>query len=387
MYRLNPSQTAVIEKVAALADESIAPHAAAVDAEGCFPRASVDALARAGFLGLTIPEAQGGMGQGMRVACAALDTVARRCASTAMVYLMHLCGCACYAAASPGTPEAESAMRAAAKGEHLTTLAWSEMGSRSHFWAPISQAAQDGDRVTLNALKSWVTSAGIADGYVVSTRTAGATEPMDTILYLVLKNDPGVEVSGPWDSLGMRGNASAPMTLKNCEIGAAADRALSEAGQGFPRMMEILPWFALGNAACSLGIAEAAVSATTAHLTGSRLEHLGSSLADLPNLRARLAQMRIETDKARAHLAAVLDTIENPTDATLLYVLEAKPAAADTAVRVTDLAMKACGGAAFSRHLSIERHFRDARAAGVMAPTSDVLYDFIGRALCGMPLF
>jgi len=49
--------------------------------------------------------------------------------------------------------------------------------------------------------------------------------------------------------------------------------------------------------------------------------------------------------------------------------------------------MRVCGGAAFSRDLSIERNFRDARAASVMAPTTDVLYDFIGKAVAGLPLF
>jgi alkylation response protein AidB-like acyl-CoA dehydrogenase len=49
--------------------------------------------------------------------------------------------------------------------------------------------------------------------------------------------------------------------------------------------------------------------------------------------------------------------------------------------------MKACGGAAFSGAMSLERNFRDARAASVMAPTSDILYDFIGKALTGIPLF
>jgi alkylation response protein AidB-like acyl-CoA dehydrogenase len=55
MYRLNEEQTAVIEDVRRVADESIAPHAADVDAQGRFPREAVDALAQAGLLGLTIP--------------------------------------------------------------------------------------------------------------------------------------------------------------------------------------------------------------------------------------------------------------------------------------------------------------------------------------------
>ena len=184
----------------------------------------------------------------------------------------------------------------------------------------------------------------------------------------------------------MRGNASDPMRLDGTTIPQA--RRLSEPGQGMDAMLGIgLPLFAVGNAAVSLGIAEAAVASTAAHLTGHGFTPLGSRLADLPNLRARLAEMRLETDRGRAHLAAVIDGLEQPGPWTMLRVLEAKAAGNETALRVTDLAMRACGGAAFSRHLSVERNFRDARAGSVMAPTTDVLYDFIGKALCGMELF
>ncbi len=382
MYQLTNEQDAILQEIIRIADEKIAPAASEVDAEGRFPREAIDALAGAGLLGLTVPAEFGGKGQGMRVACAALETIGGRCASAGMIYLMHLCGCACYAARPDATGDL---LRAAARGEHLTTLAWSEKGSRSHFWAPVGQAHQREGYLVLNAQKSWVTSAGEADGYVVSSRAPGATEPMDTMLYFLLREDPGLSVSGKWDAMGMRGNVSAPMAIRDVEIGA--DRALCDPGQGFSQMMQVLPWFSLGNAAISVGIAEAATQETTKHLTGSRLEHLGNALADLPILRARLAQMRIETDRARAHLVSALHAVENPSDATMRMVLEVKAAASESALEVTDLAMKACGGAAFSKHLGIERNFRDARAAGVMAPTSDVLYDLIGRALCGLPLF
>jgi alkylation response protein AidB-like acyl-CoA dehydrogenase len=72
---------------------------------------------------------------------------------------------------------------------------------------------------------------------------------------------------------------------------------------------------------------------------------------------------------------------------TPLYVLQARAGALEAAVEVTDLAMKACGGAAFSQHLPLERYFRDARAGWVMAPTVDHLREFVGRALTGLPLF
>ena len=383
MYRLSVEQATVVERAKEIAEKSIGPHADRVDEESSFPKEAVRALGEEGFLGLTVPVEFGGMGRDLRVACAVLDEISQRCASTAMVYLMHLCGVACYSAVPGKTADQ---LRAAAEGHHLSTLAWSEHGSRSHFWAPVSQEATRNGRVSLSAEKSWVTSAGHADGYVVSTRWSRAESPTDTMLYLVLGQDEGLAVAGSWKALGMRGNASAPMRLKDVVVGE--ERRLSEEGKGFEVMLGVvLPVFQVGSAAIAVGIAEAAVQATQSHLISSRFKHLDSRLADLPNQRARLAEMRIETDKARAHLVSVLDSLEDPGPATQLLVLEVKAAASETAVRVTDIGMRACGGAAFSKHLGMERYFRDARAAVVMAPTTDHAYDFIGRALCGMELF
>ena len=97
--------------------------------------------------------------------------------------------------------------------------------------------------------------------------------------------------------------------------------------------------------------------------------------------------MTVRGEQARALLGYTLGEMEQPSETTPLFVLETRLASIDAALEVTDLAMKTCGGAAFSRHLGVERIFRDARAGWVMAPTADHLRDFIGRALTGLPLF
>jgi alkylation response protein AidB-like acyl-CoA dehydrogenase len=96
--------------------------------------------------------------------------------------------------------------------------------------------------------------------------------------------------------------------------------------------------------------------------------------------------MSVRTEASRALLGHALARMEAPDELTPLYVLQARLAAIQAAVDVTDLALKACGGAAFSRHLAVERLFRDARAGWVMAPTADHLLDFVGKALTGLPL-
>ncbi len=383
MYRLSSEQQDIVNRARKIADDVIAPNAIQTDQEARFPKASLDALARAGFYGLTIPQEFGGMGQGFRTLVAVLDEIGQRCPSTGMVYMMHLSGVSTYVAAADKMGDV---LRAAADGKHLSTLAWSETGSRSQFWAPVSRARRNDKGVVVSADKSFVTSAGQADGYVVSTQWVDAQSPLQSMLYLVKKGDKGIVVGEPWNGIGMRGNASSPMKFENVHVDAT--RALSQEAKGMDTMLGVvLPWFMVGNAAISVGICEAAVQATQKHLVSSKFEHSDTKLSDLPNLRARLAEMRIETDRARAHLASVIDALETPGPMTQLLVLESKPSAAETAIRVTDIGMRTCGGAAFSRRVGLDRQFRDARAASVMAPTTDHTNEFIGRALCGMDLF
>ena len=152
-------------------------------------------------------------------------------------------------------------------------------------------------------------------------------------------------------------------------------------------MSIVLPFFQMMNAGFSIGTMEAVTSKAAAHVSGTKFEHLGQSLSDLPTIRAYLARMRIKTDSVRALLLDALEAVESNRPDAMLRVLEVKAAAGEASTEVADLGMRVCGGAAFRKEVGIERHFRDARAATVMAPTTDVLYDFIGKAVCGMPLF
>jgi len=340
---------------------------------------ALDALSAAGLLGLISAPEAGGRGQGHRAATLVVERLARECASTAMVVCMHYCGAAVIEAHGPREVRA-----AIAQGNHVTTLAFSESGSRSHFWAPLSTALKVGDGVRLDAQKSWATSAGQADSYVWSSRPLAA-EGAST-LWLVPAGAAGLRVTAPFDGMGLRGNCSSPVTAVGVVV--AADAMLGADGQGFDLMMGVvLPYFQLMNAAVSLGISEAAVERTAAHLTATRYEHLGQTLADLPTSRAYLARMKIKTDMLRTLLEDAVAALEAGRADAMLRVLESKAAAGEIANEVTDLAMRLCGGAAFRKEVGIDRNFRDARASNVMAPTADALYDFIGKALTGLPLF
>jgi alkylation response protein AidB-like acyl-CoA dehydrogenase len=303
-----------------------------------------------------------------------------------MVYVMHTCAVQAISS-SKSLGDREDILRAAAQGRHLSTLALSEKGSRSQFWAPVSKLVVKGDDFETSAAKSWVTSANFADSYVSSAQAPGAQSALESTLYLARTEKPQVRPQAAFDGLGLRGNDSAAVSLEGLRV--SRGDLITEQGKGADTMLGvILPWFAIGSAAMANGLCRAAVDATAQHLSSAGFEHTGTQLRDLPQLRARLAQMSVRSEASRALLGRTLGEMEAGSAEASLFVLSARKAALDAALEVTDLAAKACGGAAFSRQATpIERLFRDARAGFVMAPTADHLDDFIGKALTGLPLF
>ena len=387
------SQESYLDALKRVIDEVVAPGAAAVDADGAFPRAQLDALGAAGILALTVPASCGGGGAGLREAAVVVRELGSVCGSTAMVVAMHYAAVAGLAAA-----EDKDTLVAIAGGTHLSTLAFSEAGSRSHFWAPMSTAvlAPDGATVRLDASKSWVTSAGHADSYVWSSRPlspgrdaaedaggGAASGPMT--LWLVPADAAGLSAAGAFDGLGLRGNSSAPLTADGLVVPLSA--MLGADGGGLDMALAaILPSFLVCSAAMSAGLIRRLATETAGHLQRTRLAHLGVSLAQQAGPRAQLARLQIEADRTWAHIDDALSAVEAGRADAALLVLEVKAAAGEAAAEAADLALRAGGGAAFRKESVVERLFRDSRAARVMAPTTEALQDFIGRALLGLPL-
>jgi isovaleryl-CoA dehydrogenase len=369
-----------LDALTAVIDQVVAPAAADVDRDATFPDASIAALADAGILGLVSAREVGGGGAGLDAAAAVIEQLAGACGSTAMVVLMHYAATAMIEA--HGSDELR---RMVAGGEHLTTLAFSEAGSRSHFWAPQSTAIPDasGRAVVLDAAKSWVTAAAHAGTYVWSSTALEDGGPMT--LWAVPARTEGLTVGPAFDGFGLRGNESVPVTAVDVRV--PRDAMLGADGGGLDLALQIvLPWFLVLSGAFSLGIMEAVADETHAHLLATRLDHLDQSLAQQPLSRVDFARLRIEVDRTRAFLADTLAALDSARPDAMLRVLEVKAVAAEAAVATTDLAMKLCGGAAFRKEVGIERRFRDARAARIMAPTTDALLDFVGRAVFEQPL-
>ncbi|PXW24889.1 acyl-CoA dehydrogenase family protein [Paraburkholderia caballeronis] len=367
----------VLQTLEPIVRDVIAPAAADTDQHARYPRAALRALGQAGLLGLVSARAVGGLGGGLPEAVQAVERIARDCPCTAMVLTMHYCGVALI------EPFAGDAVRRAiADGRHVTTLAVSEAASRSHIWAPAGTASEgdgpdDAGTVRLNALKSMITSAGEADSYVWISR---ATHGEGNTLWLVDSRLPGLAIPSRFDGMGLRGNASSP--IEATDVRVPRDCMLGADGEGEPiKARYLMPFFPTLIATTSIGLMQGALQRAVAHVSATRFSDTGSTLGDLPTIRAWLARAWLQAEQARLLRDATVASVVAGDADTRVRLLQVKAAAAEAALSVTEIAMRVCGGAAFRKEAGIERLFRDARAASVMAPTTDVLYDMLGKAL------
>ncbi|HEX8752782.1 MAG TPA: acyl-CoA dehydrogenase family protein [Solirubrobacterales bacterium] len=367
-----------LPRIEALAGELVAAEAAAIDRERRFPAESIEALAQAGALGLTVPTEHGGAGAGLGELAAACEAIGGACASTGMVFLMHSVAAATVAGGG-GERAGELAERMAAGA--LGTLAFSERGTGAHFYSPELRAERvDGD-LRISGRKSFVTSGGRAAVYLV---LVGAEEGEGADCYAIEADRAGLSFEGAWEGLGMAGNSSVAMVLDGVEVGDA-DR-IGEPGAGGELVFGVVaPVFLVGLAAVNVGIAAAAEAAAIEHVKGRSYPD-GSTLAELQAIQHALADIDLATGQARLAVREAARLGEAGEEGALVAIMEAKIAATEAAAAVTQRALETCGGQAYGPGLPIERHLRDARAGAVMAPTNAVLRNWIGRALAGLPV-
>ena len=269
---------AVLSAIVQTADGLIAGEAGKVDRERMFPRAGVDALGAAGGLGLVVGVDAGGAGGGLTALAAACEPVGEACASTGMVFLMHSVTAATIGAG--GGARAADVLRGMAEGRTLGSLAFSERGTGAHFYSPELQATSRNGSVTVSGRKSFVTSGGHADVYLLLLQ--GAQEGTADA-YLVGRDHPGVRFDGDWEGLGMAGNASVGLELADVELGE--DARVGAPGEGLDLVFgAVAPFFLVGLAAVNVGIAAAAAKAATRHATGPPLP--GRNLAGRGAVRA-----------------------------------------------------------------------------------------------------
>lgn len=376
----------LVSAAADVARDVLAPAAEATDDKAMWPRHAFDALAEAKLMGLHVPERFGGRGQGLLALALVTEELGAGCSSSAICYGMHCVASKVIQVKANAAQEARY-LSPIAEGRHVSSLALSEPGTGSHFYLPQLTFTPANETFVLEGTKSFVTSGSQADSYVISAVAPGLeADPGTFSCFIVDGTAEGLVWQEPWNGFGMRGNSSRSVKLNNVTV--PARNLLGQEGDELWYVFDVIaPYFLVAMSGTYLGIARAALEATTQHLGSRRHNHAQQPLAAVPALIDDVAEMWIAVTRAREllHYAARLGDAEHAEARPA--ILASKIEAAEVAISVTNRAMALGGGRAYQANGRVARLLRDARAAEVMSPTTHMLKSWVGRTVLGLPFF
>jgi alkylation response protein AidB-like acyl-CoA dehydrogenase len=369
-----------------VADSILATDAAEVDREAQWPERGMRALQEAGLGGLLVPKSLGGVGQGLQALLQVCEALGAQCPSTSLSYGMHCVGSAVIAARA--TPQQEESFLAPiAMGTHLTTLALSEPGTGAHFYFPQARIRGNGrDSYVIDGHKSFVTNGGQTDSYVVSAMAEPEATGTKSFSCVVVPGDaPGLDWGPNWVGMGMRGNSSRGMALR--EVSVPATNLLGSEGDQIWYVFNVIaPYFLMAMAGTYLGLARSAFEETITHVKKRSYAHSGSSLSEAPVIQHRVGELFGLLERTRSFAIGAAQRADQGDSNALAAVLTSKAEVADCAVRMVNECMTLVGGAGYEADGRMHQRLRDVRAAHVMSPTTDLLRIWTGRALLDQPL-
>ena len=369
-----------------LVRREIAPHAAAEEDAGLFPRELFRLLSEAGLLGLPYDPEYGGGGQPYEVYLQVLEELAAARLTVGLGVSVH--SLSCHALAAFGSKEQRAThLPAMLGGGLLGAYCLSEPASGSDAAALTTRAVRapadvragepDAAFWSLTGTKAWITHGGVADFYTVLARTSDEGARGITA-FLVPSDAPGLSAAAPERKMGMDGSPTAQVHLDGVRV--SDDRRIGEVGQGFRIALSALDSGRLGIAACAVGVAQAALDAATAYAMERR--QFGRPIADFQGLRFMLADMATAVEAGRAlYLAAArLRDTGRPFSR---QAAMAKLFCTDTAMRVTTDAVQVLGGYGYTADFPLERYLREAKVLQIVEGTNQIQRVVIARHLVG----
>ncbi len=358
------------------AKENIAPYTNNVDIEGKFPVESFKAIKEKKLTGLLVPKEFGGMGLNFQDHTQTILAFANYCATTALCYMMHNVATNCIATYGSDELKKEFLPRIA-NGEIMLALAYSESGTGTHFYNPEIKVTKENETLFMNGRKSFVTSATYADYYLIDANSV-ESEGLDN--WIISKDLAGITFEeSAWNGLGMRGNASCPMILKDVRIDEKS--RIGASGSGFDQIFNCVgPFFIMGLAAVYSGVALNACNSINEYSMNRKYSD-ETALCNIPTVQNHISEIYTNAASAKYFTLSAAKSVIEADPMAQANVLAARIHASEMAVKVCTLAMKIGGGTAYAKRINIERLLRDSLAAQVMAPSTDVLTTWLGKAL------
>ena len=358
------------------AEKEVKPLAQEVDETEVFPRATVDKMAKFGFMGIPVPKQYGGQGCDALTYAMCVEELSKVCGTTGVIVSAHTSLC-CDPIMTFGTEEQKQKyLVPLAKGEKLGAFGLTEPGAGTDAQGQQTKAVLDGDEWVLNGSKCFITNGKEADVYVIFAVT-GKIEKRGRMIkeisaFIVEKGTPGFTFGTKENKMGIRGSSTYELVFTDCRI--PKENLLGQQGKGFNIAMHTLDGGRIGIAAQALGIAEGALETTINYV--KERKQFGRSIAQFQNTQFQLADMatKVQAAQMMVYKAAMKkgEYAKNPKISYSVEAAMAKLYAAEVAMEVTTKAVQLHGGYGYIREYDVERMMRDAKITEIYEGTSEV---------------
>ena len=353
------------------AENEVKPLAQEVDETEVFPRATVDKMAKYGFLGIPVPKEYGGQGCDPLAYAMCVEELSKVCGTTGVIVSAHTSLCIDPIMTYGTEEQKQKYVVPLAKGEKLGAFGLTEPGAGTDAQGQQTKAVLDGDEWVLNGTKCFITNGKEADVYIVIAVTGKIEKrgrmQKEISAFIVEKGTPGFTFGTKENKMGIRGSSTYELIFTDCRI--PKENLLGAKGKGFGIAMHTLDGGRIGIAAQALGLAEGALETTINYV--KERKQFGRSIAQFQNTQFQLADMATKVQAAQilVYKAAMAKATQK------VYSVEAAMAklyAAEVAMEVTTKCVQLHGGYGYIREYDVERMMRDAKITEIYEGTSEV---------------
>jgi len=378
-FGLGEEAEMIRDSVARFADERIAPLAEGVDREDRFPRELWTEMGELGLHGITVPEADGGLGLGYLEHVLAIEEVSRASASVGLSYGAHSNLCINQIARWGTAEQKAKYLPKLISGEHVGALAMSEPGAGSDVVSMKLKADSVQGGYVLNGTKFWITNGHQAEVLVVYAKTDANAGSKGITAFIIENHFDGFKPGQKIGKLGMRGSPTSELVFADCEVPEV--NVLGALGQGTKVLMSGLDYERAVLAGVQLGIMQACLDTVIPYVR--ERTQFGKPIGAFQLMQAKIADMYVALQSARAYTYAVAKAC-SAGKTTRFDAAGAILLASENAFRVAGEAVQALGGAGYTTDWPVERYLRDAKLLDIGAGTNEIRRMLIGRELIGI---
>ncbi|MBA3327414.1 MAG: acyl-CoA dehydrogenase family protein [Solirubrobacterales bacterium] len=374
VYSLPQEHVDFRDAVRRLARERIAPRAGEIDRTGEYPWDVRELLGSHDVLALPFDEEYGGTGTGTLMLQMVVEEIAKACASSALILMVHELGTLPIQLFGTEAQKQRWLPRCAT-GEWSPAFALSEPDAGSDPAGMRTTAVRAGDEWVLNGQKNWITNAGVADFYVVFAKTDREAARMSA--FVVESDREGLDPGQMERKLGIKGSTTGSPSFVDVRI--PHENMIGEEGRGLSLALATLERTRLGAAAQAVGIAQGAIDYAVQYAR-ERIA-FGKPIIEMQGIQFKLADMETRTAAARELLYRACAMADRDEPGLAKYTSMAKLFASDTAMAVTIEAIQVLGGYGYVNEYPVERMMRDAKITQIYEGTNEIQRVVIARSL------